>query len=61
MEFDVGIDLDAIPELAIRAARDAWLEDLDASAAARPLSEVEVLALSRSSDVDELHLERGPP
>ena len=61
MEAYAGLDIDAIPELAIRAARDEWLEQLDATAAARPLSEVELLSLARCSNVDELRLERGPP
>lgn len=61
MEFDAGIDCDAISGLAIRATRDAWPERLDAAAAARPLWEVDLPALARPGDVDELRQERAPP
>lgn len=64
MEMRAAIDTDVCSELAIRALRDAWREKLDAAAAARPLSEVELLALTRESNLDELaplYAAQAPP
>lgn len=61
METDAAIDVHVLSEPALRALCDAWLEDTDAAAAARPLSEVELLALMRAGDVGELLPTRAPP
>jgi hypothetical protein len=61
MEVHAAIDLDALPEFAIRAAGEVWLENVDVTGGARPLSNVEVLALGRAGDIEELLLERAPP
>ena len=61
MRVVVDFDADGLPELALRAALESWPGELEQVEAARPLSELEILARVQAVEVDELVVERGPP